>query len=536
MVPKKDASTGDIRCPLCGDLACGNLGEHIRRVHGEQALRAAVLRAKEDGLPDAEIGARYGVSFGTLQEIVTEAYGANVSVLKRPGRIRRWEPPDFRPETTTVWSFRQRGNWATHNGRYRGNWSPYIPRNLILRYSRPGDVVLDYFVGGGTTAVEAKLLGRRCIARDINPGAVRITRENLAFSLPRRFFGGGASEVYEPEVSVGDARDLSGIPDGSVDLICAHPPYAGIIKYSTGISGDLSGLSIRDFLAQMGQVARESLRVLKPGGKCAVLIGDARRSRRVVPIGFWVVRVFLEAGFVLRELIIKRQHKCRATGFWYRRSIEYNFLLLAHEYLPVFEKPEAGHVPMQVRPGGRMLPCSASFEDVGPPTAGGVETTTVWLLPSGRFDEELRRNLVRRFARPNSRMARILFAGGDGAWSFDGHPALSMVYVSYPDDVTGEQAIADYRHTVRELARRAIRDFQDRGVFVVETGDVRVDGSLWPMGMAIYEDFLELEGISLREVVVVVPNGSPNPRPARSGELDIVHRYLLVYELDEAGR
>jgi hypothetical protein len=103
----------------------------------------------------------------------------------RPKRIKSWEPTDFRLESTTVWSFKQRGSWATHDGRYRGNWSPYIPRNLILRYTKPGDLVLDPFVGGGTTAVEAKLLGRRCIARDINPVCVEMTLENLRFSLPR---------------------------------------------------------------------------------------------------------------------------------------------------------------------------------------------------------------------------------------------------------------------------------------------------------------------------------------------------------------
>ena len=41
-----------------------------------------------------------------------------------------WEPKNFKLESTTIWSFKSRGNWATHNGQYRGNWSPYIPRNL----------------------------------------------------------------------------------------------------------------------------------------------------------------------------------------------------------------------------------------------------------------------------------------------------------------------------------------------------------------------------------------------------------------------
>ena len=43
--------------------------------------------------------------------------------------------------------------------------------------------------------------------------------------------------------------------------------------------------------------------------------------------------------FLEKENIIKLQHNCRATGFWRERSVEYNFLLLAHEYLFVFQKP-----------------------------------------------------------------------------------------------------------------------------------------------------------------------------------------------------
>ena len=68
-------------------------------------------------------------------------------------KIKKWEPDGFELEMNTVWSFPQRGNWATHDAKYRGNWSPYIPRNLLLRYSKEGDLVLDQFAGGGTTLV-----------------------------------------------------------------------------------------------------------------------------------------------------------------------------------------------------------------------------------------------------------------------------------------------------------------------------------------------------------------------------------------------
>ena len=45
----------------------------------------------------------------------------------------------------------------------------------------------------------------------------------------------------------GDARNLDFIPDESIDLICTHPPYADIIKYSDGIDGDLSQFKVKRF-------------------------------------------------------------------------------------------------------------------------------------------------------------------------------------------------------------------------------------------------------------------------------------------------
>ncbi len=70
---------------------------------------------------------------------------------------RYFAPSTFTPETTTVWSFPDRGDWTTHVGNYRGNWSPYIPRNLILRYTTPGDLVLDQMAGSRTTLVVKKI-------------------------------------------------------------------------------------------------------------------------------------------------------------------------------------------------------------------------------------------------------------------------------------------------------------------------------------------------------------------------------------------
>ena len=245
-------------------------------------------------------------------------------------QITKWEPEDFTLEMTTHWSFPSRGNWATHDAKWRGNWSPYIPRNIILRYSKEGDLMLDQFAGGGTTLVEAKLLKRNIIGVDVNDAAINRCREKTNFAHEG---ANGRVDIHK-----GDARNLDFIANDSIDLICTHPPYANIIKYSDGIDNDLSQLKVADFLEEMRKVASESYRVLKKDKFCAVLMGDTRQKGCMIPMSFEVMKIFQHTGFKLKELIIKAQHNCKATGYWQTNSVKYNFLLIAHEYLFVFRK------------------------------------------------------------------------------------------------------------------------------------------------------------------------------------------------------
>ena len=245
-------------------------------------------------------------------------------------KITKWEPENFELEMTTHWSFPERGDWATHDAKWRGNWSPYIPRNIILRYSKEKDLILDQFAGGGTTLVEAKLLNRDIIGIDVNDVALNRCKEKIDFHHE-----GADGKVF---LRKGDARNLDFIPDDSIDLICTHPPYANIIEYSENIEEDLSHLKTNEFLEEMKKVASESYRVLKKDKFCAVLMGDTRKNGHMIPLSFYVMQVFENAGFKLKEMIIKEQHNCKATGFWKTNSIKYNFLLIAHEHLFIFRK------------------------------------------------------------------------------------------------------------------------------------------------------------------------------------------------------
>lgn len=244
-------------------------------------------------------------------------------------KITKWEPDNFELETNTVWSFPERGKWATHDAKWRGNWSPYIPRNIILRYSQEGDYILDQFAGGGTTLVEAKLLNRNIIGIDVNPAAIERCKEKTDFER---------DNCGTVQIKQGDARKLDMLVNESIDLICTHPPYANIIQYSEDIENDLSHFKVPAFIEEMKKVAAESYRVLKKGKFCAILMGDTRQKGHMIPMSFEVMKTFQDAGFKLKELIIKEQHNCKSTGFWKTNSVKYNFLLIAHEYLFVFHK------------------------------------------------------------------------------------------------------------------------------------------------------------------------------------------------------
>lgn len=202
-----------------------------------------------------------------------------------------------------------------------------MPRNLILRYSKEHEWVLDQFLGSGTTLVEAKLLNRNSIGVDINEESIFISRKNIKLD---------AQSKVKVFIKQGDARNLYFIKDESIDLICMHPPYANIIRYSKDVDGDISLLPFESFLDEMKKVACESFRILKNGKICTVMIGDIRKKGNVIPLGFQVMNCFLKAGFKSKEIIIKEQYNCKSTEFWSNQQRA--FLMLAHEYIFVFVK------------------------------------------------------------------------------------------------------------------------------------------------------------------------------------------------------
>lgn len=503
------------------------------KIKNSEDIERAILEAKAEGMSDYEIGQKYNVNFKYIEKVVVSSQGVNISSFNLKKKIKTFQPKNFQEEKSTVWSYKQRGNWATHSGEYRGNWSPYIPRNIIIKYSKPDEIVLDFFCGGGTTAVECKLLGRRCIGVDINDKAIELAKKNIIFDLKTKQLSFFQEEkdypVYEPEFIVGDARDLSFICDESIDLICSHPPYANIIKYTDNKYGDLSNLDIDSFLIEMEKVAKESFRVLKPGRHCAILIGDTRKNKKIIPLGFKVIDLFLKAGFKLKELIIKIQHNCKTTGFWYDNSIKYNFLLLAHEYLPVFEKSIEDlemkkENEAETKNNNKIHLQNLNFQRK---KLNKLETTTVWILPEEHFDSFLIENAIRRYSDNNSYSVINLSDNGDYDIEFE----KSLVYIKslIIDENPSKYKIEDLISSLNEIVRKLLDRIKLGGFLIIQCNDIRANGYIVPMAKRIYEEIIFKE-LALKEIIVATKDNSKTQDVTKNNCLKITHQYLLVFE------
>lgn len=341
-----------IRC-FCGVICNRSIVSHIKQEHPRKWEEWVLdfVRLRNKGWSNRRIMWKYRAIFSwtviekEVKKIVEE--GKVTLNVPQKKKITKWVPLDFKLERTTVWSFPKRGDWAVHRSDYRGNWPPQIPRNLILRYSKPGDIVFDPFVGGGTTLIEAYLLNRKSVGLDVNPRAIIISNEQIKEleAKSKNTLDLRLNNNCRPTVKLGDARQsleiLSalGLSANSIDLICTHPPYLDSLRYTEKIDGDLSHIhDVEIFCDEIQKIAKAMYVLLKNGGRCAVLIGDVRRNGKIIPLGFKLMERFLKEKFELEDIIIKEQHKDESTEFYFNKNFV-NYLI-AHEYLFIFKKEE----------------------------------------------------------------------------------------------------------------------------------------------------------------------------------------------------
>lgn len=219
---------------------------------------------------------------------------------------------------TTVWVIPETEQLPI---RYLGRCIPEIPRNCLKRFSEPGELVLDPFMGSGTAVGECVRMGRRVIGVDATDTGIRTSLKRLdkyfpVTSMDEWTKGEGTSKV-RPLIMKGDARKLP-LKDELVDFIFAHVPYWSVITYSTPEEKNPFDMSrvwaLESFHQELLKSFRELFRVLKWEKYCSVLVGDVRQGGRKVPLGYTNLTLLLEAGFQFYDLIIKVSENAISRG------------------------------------------------------------------------------------------------------------------------------------------------------------------------------------------------------------------------------
>lgn len=271
-----------------------------------------------------------------LIKALTEAKPAPNSDLD----LRRWKQyADL--NTDSLWRIPARDRSGVHSAEYWGNFVPQIPNQLMRRFTRQGDWVLDPFAGSGTTLIECLRLGRNGLGIELQKKRVVATRKLLA------------KEMNPADVQVsleqGDSRrfDVAGqlkrLGVAAVQLAILHPPYHDIIRFSDAPEDLSNQASAAAFVAGVSEVAARCVAVLQPGRHLALVIGDKYEGGEWVPLGFLAMQVLQNLGLTLKSIIVKDFEKTAGKRgqeeLWRYRALAGGFYVFKHEYIFLFQKP-----------------------------------------------------------------------------------------------------------------------------------------------------------------------------------------------------
>ena len=223
-----------------------------------------------------------------------------------------------------------------------------LVERLIKLYLRdPGSVVLDPFMGIGSTMLAAMNQGMQGFGVDLSQEYYKISNKRISNFPPELQEN---SKIVLPKTFNKDSRHLSDfIEANSVDLVVTSPPYWDILnqkrtadgKVIRNYSNDKSDLGniadYEEFLQDLKLVFAEVYKVIKPGSRCISIVMDLRKKDKFFPLHEDQTRIMREIGFSLDEYVIwdrqRDYNNMKTLGYPY----VYRFNRI-HEFICIYKK------------------------------------------------------------------------------------------------------------------------------------------------------------------------------------------------------
>lgn len=253
--------------------------------------------------------------------------------------LNRWKEYS-EVHTDSLWIIPRRDGTGVHKADYWGNFVPQIPQQMMQRYTRAGEWVLDPFCGSGTTLIEAQRMGRNGLGVELRPDMVAHARGLI--EAERNLFS------TEQVVALGDSSrvdlkaELERKSVESVQLAILHPPYYDIIQFSENPDCLSRATDVTHFLQRLRAVVQNVSRVLDPGRHLVLVIGDKYAEGEWIPLGFQSMQEICNLGYTLKSIIVKNFEdtagKRHQKELWRYRALAGGFYVFKHEYVFLFKK------------------------------------------------------------------------------------------------------------------------------------------------------------------------------------------------------
>jgi hypothetical protein len=211
-----------------------------------------------------------------------------------------------------IWQFGSDGGGSNHFGKM----PPQVVENLLWLWTEAGQVIVDPFVGGGTTIDVAKQMGRRIWASDLHPSTP---------TLP----------IHQHDIATGWPADAP----VRADLILLDPPYwkqaAG--RYSDD-PADLGNMPLEKFLEAWGAIVQTCADHLAEGGRLAYIVSPAEHDGYVIDLATDMLQGGWNAGLEVERRIIVPYSTQQASGAEVERFREQRRLLKLYRDLVVLRR------------------------------------------------------------------------------------------------------------------------------------------------------------------------------------------------------